>query len=196
MLIELIRHGRTAGNLEHRYVGSTDESLLEETIQELEKRRGSFPVPDALIVSPMKRCMQTAEGLFPGIAKKVVPELKECEFGAFEYKNYKELQDDEQYQAWIDSNGTIAFPGGESREQFISRCSSAFVAVCKQALMEGYERIAFVVHGGTIMAILDQFAEPHKDYFEWQVKNLEGFEGILLEENGSIKIREIRVRKS
>ncbi len=195
MLIELIRHGSTAGNLEHRYVGSTDEPLMPETIQELEKRRGSFPVPDFLIVSPMKRCMQTAEGLFPGLEKTIVPELRECDFGEFEYKNYKELQDDERYQAWIDSNGTIAFPGGESREAFIKRCSAAFSDVCEKAGKDGCESAAFVVHGGTIMAILDQFAEPHKDYFEWQVKNLEGFEGILLEEHGSIKITEIKGKK-
>ena len=195
MLIELIRHGSTAGNLEHRYVGSTDEPLTEDTLQELEKRKGRFPVPDLVIVSPMKRCVQTAEGLFPDVRKELMPELKECDFGEFEYKNYKELQDDARYQAWIDSNGTMAFPGGESREQFVSRCSMAFADACRKAEKEGCECLAFAVHGGTIMAVLDQYSDPHRDYFEWQVKNLEGFRGILLEESGRIRITEIEGMK-
>lgn len=33
-----------------------------------------------------------------------------------------------------------------------------------------------VVHGGTIMSILDAFAVPSRNYFDWQVQNLEGYE--------------------
>ena len=29
------------------------------------------------------------------------------------------------------------------------------------------------------MAVMEQFAVPHKGYFEWQVKNAEGFFGEL-----------------
>ena len=195
MQILLIRHGSTAGNLEHRYVGSTDEPLTDEALLLLKEKRGIFQTPDLVFVSPMKRCLQTAEGLFPDVGKICIPELKECDFGEFEYKNYKELQGDERYQAWIDSNGTTAFPGGESREQFISRCCRAFEDTCRRAMTESCKFIAFVVHGGTIMAVFDQYADPHRDYFEWQVKNLEGFEGVLREENGRIRITEIGVRK-
>ena len=48
------------------------------------------------------------------------------DFGEFEGKNYIELQKDPNYQAWIDSNGTLPFPGGESREAFIKRCEQGF----------------------------------------------------------------------
>ena len=41
-------------------------------------------------------------------------------------KNYEELKDDPCYQKWIDSNGTLPFPGGESREQFIRRSMEGF----------------------------------------------------------------------
>ena len=33
--IVLIRHGMTQGNQEHRYVGTTDEGLLPESVEEL-----------------------------------------------------------------------------------------------------------------------------------------------------------------
>ena len=38
------------------------------------------------------------------------------------------------------------------------------------------EDIAIVAHGGTIMALMERYAEPHKPYFEWSVKPGEGFQ--------------------
>lgn len=175
MKVFLIRHGQTKGNLEHRYVGSTDEDLLESEHERISQVREQYPKPDFLFASPLKRCVQTAELLYPEKRMETEPELQECEFGAFEYKNYLELQGNEAYQAWIDSGGTLAFPGGESRIEFVERCSRAFEKCCEQAVKVGSAQTGFVVHGGTIMAVLDQFSEPHRDYFDWQVKNTEGF---------------------
>ena len=41
------------------------------------------------------------------------------------------------------------------------------------------DTIIIVAHGGTIMALMDQLSEPHKDYFDWQVKPGEGIAGWL-----------------
>ena len=116
MKVYLIRHGKTAGNQEARYVGSTDESILEEERTRLVGIH--YPEVDAVYASPRKRCLETTELLYPNHTPVIVNDLAECDFGAFEYKNYKELSGDPDYQAWIDSGGTIGFPGGESREQF------------------------------------------------------------------------------
>ncbi len=175
MRVCLIRHGSTAGNLEHRYVGSTDEELTMDAVLELKENKDRYPQPDCVFVSPLRRCVQTAGLLFPEIEKVVLPDLRECDFGEFEYKNYRELDGDPRYQAWVDSGGTLPFPGGESREAFAARCCAAFLAGCKKAADSGYDCAAFVVHGGTIMAILDRFSSPHKDYFDWQAKNGEGY---------------------
>lgn len=37
------------------------------------------------------------------------------------------------------------------------------------------EDIAIVAHGGTIMALMERYTEPHKPYFEWSVKPGEGY---------------------
>lgn len=177
MRVCLIRHGKTAGNLEHRYVGTTDEGLTAEAVEELKENRDRYPIPDCVFSSPLKRCIQTAELLFPGMQPEILSGLRECDFGSFEYKNYQELQENTDYQAWIDSNGTLPFPGGESREEFIRRCAAAFEEGCRKAEQNGCHYPAFVVHGGTIMAVLDCFSMPHRDYFDWQVKNGEGFAG-------------------
>lgn len=103
-------------------------------------------------------------------AVTLVPELRECDFGDFENKNYEELNGDPAYQAWIDSGGTLPFPGGESMEAFQNRCQAGFAELVRN-LAEHSLRMALVVHGGTIMAILERFGFPKKSYFDYQVKN-------------------------
>ena len=123
--IVFIRHGRTPANKENRYLGKTDESLSLEGIEALrqEKAEKIYPEIDYLFASPMKRCIETADILYPGKVPILVPQWKEMDFGLFEGKNYQELNGDKQYQAWIDSGGTLPFPQGESRPCFLQRCS-------------------------------------------------------------------------
>jgi len=170
----MIRHGRTKGNLEGRYVGKTDEPLIDEELSGLTAYRG---IPcDAVYVSPYLRCRQTAAILYPKQPHFVIPDFRECDFGQFEYKNHKELSTDPRYQLWIDSGGSLAFPGGESREEFEARCCRGFIEVIAETAINKWEHIAMVVHGGTIMAVLDAYGLPHRDYFDWQVGNTEGYE--------------------
>ena len=176
MRVYLIRHGQTRGNLEKRYVGSTDESLTCEGAEKLLEKKEEYPSVEMVFSSGKKRCLETAQILFPGIPCKVVKGLEECDFGEFEYENYQSLNGDPRYQEWIDSGGRIPFPGGESRDEFQERCCSAFVEACGQAQEAGIATAAFVVHGGTIMAVLDRFSRPHRDYYDWQVKNGQGYE--------------------
>ncbi len=170
--IMLLRHSMTRGNLEGRYVGCrTDESLCEEGIRLLQSR--SYPAVDRIYASPMKRCVETAQVIWGTDAQMaLVPELRECDFGAFENQNYKELSGNSAYQAWIDSGGTLPFPDGESMDQFKKRCREGFRKLVQ--VMETSEplmRAALVVHGGTIMAVLERFGFPKKTYFDYQVKN-------------------------
>ena len=129
--VYLIRHGASNANREHRYLGRTEEPLSEEGREELKafQRQGLYPEPaslQALFVSPMERCRETAELLFGDYEQYIIPEFREMDFGLFEGKNYQDLQGDARYQAWIDSNGTLPFPEGESQEDFIARCRSGF----------------------------------------------------------------------
>ena len=185
MRVYLIRHGQTKGNLEKLYVGSTDESLTREGAKGLLEKRGRYSPVEMVFASPMKRCLETAEILFPGIPCRKIKGLEECDFGEFEYENYQSLKGDDRYQAWIDSGGSLPFPRGESREEFQERCCQAFLEACQTAEKAGVDRVAFVVHGGTIMAVLDRFSRPHRDYYDWQAKNGEGYE--MDWEDGALK---------
>lgn len=119
-----IRHGLTAGNEQRRYVGQGDDQPLSEKGREQLRawqagRR--YPPADALYVSPLLRCRETAQILYPMLAPVILPSLIELDMGAFEGKTYDQLKDDPAYRRWIDTRGMSAPPGGESGEEFAAR---------------------------------------------------------------------------
>jgi len=198
----LIRHGATKANREHRYLGRTEEPLSEEGREALKafQKKGIYPDPaslQALFVSPMERCRETEERLFGDCEQHMIPEFREMDFGLFEGKNYQDLRGNAQYQAWIDSNGTLPFPKGESREDFIARCRRGFEEMLRIVTAEGISRneerknIAAVVHGGTIMAVCSSFTDG--EYFDFQIGNGEGYRCKVTvgQPSGEIQINEL-----
>lgn len=210
MKLIMLRHGATKGNFEHRYVGRTDEGLLEESRNNLlgaridlinqiteiynnakfgDTRNTRSQTDDVdtstidvdrvledigikLYVSPYIRARETADILLPGCNQIIIEEFAECDFGDFEYMNYSELKDNEDYQRFIDSMGEIAFPNGEEKKSFIERTIRGYKHLLAQLDDENNSKIAVIVaHGGTIMSILDTYSRPHRDYYDWQVKN-------------------------
>ena len=198
MKLFMIRHGATAGNLEKRYVGRTDEGLTEQAVSDLKeealKLREISGNVAAIITSPMKRCLETAEILFPEKLYEHVPRiqkagLSECDFGTFEYKNYLELSGDAEYQHFIDTMGAEGFPGGESTETFKARTVKAFRENLARLSLETEDpdkTLVFVVHGGTIMAVMEALAKERKSYYDWQVGNGEGIFGEIEAPDGRI----------
>ena len=184
MRIDLIRHGKTEGNLELRYIGRTDEPLSFAGIAELVKI--SYPPCGTLITSPMKRCIQTAELIYPNVVPIVCDKLKECDFGDFEGGNYIELSLDSRYQRWIESGGEAPFPNGEAPADFRRRCTEGFIESLEGIPADGH--VTFVIHGGTIMSVMERFAFPHRSYYDWHTANGHGF---VTEYDGSrIEVRE------
>ena len=183
----------TAGNLKKRYIGRTDEPLCPEGIALLESyiQKNVYPEVDRVYVSSMKRCVETAElifeknrGNFLKDKFREIEKLRECDFGIFENKNYKELSGCPEYQAWIDSGGTMTFPGGESPDEFRKRCVRGFEKIIKECRCDQIKCVAVVAHGGTIMSIMDRYArgengQPDGSYYDYQVKNGEGYELII-----------------
>ncbi len=170
--VALIRHSITEGNKLKRYIGVTDEPLCREGIRLLEER--SYPDVEVVYVSPMERCRQTAMIIYPDKPHTVIEGFREIDFGDFENKNYKELSDNPDYRKWIDSNGTMPFPGGESKESFEERCINAWERMLSDAEMSGYKEIAAVIHGGTIMLLMNRFFKSD-DYYRFMVGNGEGY---------------------
>lgn len=179
----LVRHGETESNAEGRYLGRTDEGLSASGRKKilLRKEEGFYPKAGQIIVSPMKRCVETAGLLYPGQELHTVDAFREMDFGDFEGKNYSELNGNAEYQSFIDSGGELPFPGGESRAVFARRCvegwreTLAFLGD-RMRTEEDYT-VTLVVHGGTVMALLESFGAG--DYFSFSCENGGGYRCIL-----------------
>ena len=181
--IVLIRHGKTEGNKEKRYIGRTDQPLSEEGIAGINENLGRYPSVEKVYASPMKRTRQTAELIYPGQAPELVDGLREMDMGVFEGKNHAELKNRPSYILWVATRGKISIPGGESMKDFGKRTMDAFTQVLGDMQAEGIKRSAVVAHGGTIMSIVSQLADD--DYYKYMVNNGAGFR-LTLDDDGKL----------
>lgn len=187
----MIRHGKTPMNLEHRYIGNTDESLSEEGISQIKELWIECPEAEIVFSSPMKRCIETAGLIFPDRPSYdliIIPEWKEMDFGLFEGKNYKELSGNPLYQKWIDSGGRDDFPGGEGMAGFKARVADGFeqfMRICAPLAENNAFKTAAVVHGGTIMAVMSMLTGG--DYFDFMCKHGTGYRLALSPDGKLIK---------
>ena len=186
-MIELlfIRHGATEGNLRRRYIGRTDEPLCEAGVAQVETLRKQGRSVDKLFVSPLLRTRQTADILFPKMHYTVVDGLIETDFGRFEGKSADELSGDLAYQAWVDAMCLTPIPGGESVADFKIRCCETFAETTKN--VQDGSCVGFVVHGGVIMAIMEAYARPKKDFYAYHIGNGECLQGVYDGETIQIK---------
>lgn len=165
----LIRHGATAGNLQKRYIGRTDEPLCRQGIEQVQQLKKLGLHADVLFCSPARRARQTAAILFPQQKPILLAGLRESDFGCFEGKTAAEMSADPAYRAWVDSGCRSPIPGGESVSAFKQRCCDSFSLAMEQTAENSCA--AFVIHGGSIMALLERYARPPRDFYAGQLKN-------------------------
>ena len=182
MELILIRHGTTQGNLERRFIGTLDVPLTPQG-EELARQVGpTLPRVEHIYRSPLMRCRQTAQLLWPEVEATVIQELRETDFGPFEGKNHEELKDDPLYQAWIGQGDRLNFaamPVGETAQQVVERVSIGLGKLAKDAAARGFERVGVVSHGGALMGLLSQYGRPEREYYGWMCPNCGGFRAAL-----------------
>lgn len=179
MEVYLLRHGRTAGNREKRYIGGkTDEPLCAEGVSAAEAS-GRFPGIKTVYISPMIRARQTAEILFPEAELKVLEGLREMDFGVFEGRSPDEMENDPVYRGWVDNMCEGVCPGGEDLDAFKDRAAAAFLTALEDAQREGADKLVIVAHGGTIMSVMNRFAFPDRGYYAWYADNCRGWRAVV-----------------
>jgi len=175
--LTLLRHGLCRGETEGRYIGHTDAPLTEEGRSQLRQLREAHPYPpaDALFVSPMKRCVETAQILYPNLKPIELPGLKEYFFGEFEDKTPEQLHSHPLFARWIAGEPGLAPPFAEDLARFQARINDTFVRLCDGLLKTGTGSCAAVTHGGVIMALLAAFGLPEAPMHDWLAPSGCGF---------------------
>ena len=178
MELMLLRHGTTQGNLERRFIGTSDVPLIPQGEELARRISPTLPNVEHIYRSPMLRCEQTAKILWPGVAHTIIPDLRETDFGVFEGKNHEELLENPIYLAWLNQGEGLdfsAFPVGEAPAAVAERVLSGLKQLVEDCKIKGYAKAAVVSHGGTMMGLLSQVGRPERTYYEWMCKNCSGF---------------------
>lgn len=158
----LIRHGITQGNLDGKYIGKTDLPLCDEGYYAITRYAHDHLYPDVQKVysSPLKRCLETADIIYPDRYVKQIADIAECDFGEFEGKTQSELEDDPDYLEWIKGGFGACAPGGETHEQFTLRILNGLEEIFKDMMHDQVTRAAVITHGGVIMNLCAGYGLP------------------------------------
>ena len=175
--IHLIRNALTDENLEGRYIGHTNVEISEEGKEQLRQMKAEliYPPVDAVFTSPLKRCLQTADILYPDNKPLVIDGFIEYNFGEFENKTAEQLEKYEEFPRWLAGERGVKPPYGESNGEFAKRVCDTFEKVAEGLMKTGTTSAAIVTHGGVIMTILAAYGIPEYPMHEWLTPNGCGF---------------------
>lgn len=176
--ISIIRHGMTEANESGIYIGSTDIPLSRKGAGELAAKMDEFDYPSVQRVysSPLCRCTETAEILFPEIELVKADGLRELNLGEFEGKTVDELINRDDYKKWLKGGADTRPPKGESLEEMTARIFSALHSIINDMMQEGITHTAIITHAGIITNMLVGFGLPKYEPKYLQAKAGEGFD--------------------
>lgn len=179
--LSILRHGRTEANAEGTYIGVTDLPLSAEGKEELLEKyeTKAYPRVQKVYSSPLLRCTQSADILFPDRLMQTVEGLREMNFGDFEGKNVKELAQNEGYKKWLKGGIDNCPPNGESLRDMVIRTYRALQEILQDMMNEGLTHCGVVTHAGIIMNMLACFGLPKMKPMEFATEVGEGYEILI-----------------
>ena len=174
----LIRHGITSGNLEGKYIGTTDLPLCEEGVDAISSlvALDVYPHVQKVYSSPLKRCLETADIIYPERLLKHVDGIAEMDFGEYEGKTHEQLSADKDYIEWLKGGYEAAAPGGESFGHFTIRCLDGLEEIFKDMMANDVTSAAVITHSGVIMNLLSGYGLPKMKPVDFACNQGEGFE--------------------
>lgn len=167
----LLRHGQTQMSVDKQYSGHTDVELTKHgqkqalaAAQALANRGIAF---DAIVVSPLKRCQQTAQAAAQalGIAEiETIDDLIELDFGEWEGESFDDVDkhDGRRLQEWM-KDSSVSCPEGESLQELHKR-----VRQVRKQLQKRYagKTVLVVTHVNPIKSFIRQALDGNAAVFE------------------------------
>lgn len=176
-VIHFIRHGRISETLKGAYIGTTDVPLSERGKAELLRLDREYKYPGAMAVftSPLKRCTQTAQLLYPQQKPIIIDQLSECNFGEWEGKTAEDLKNEPDFEKWLSGSSEVKPPRGESNAAFTRRICNMFESIVEGLMKTGTTESVIITHGGVIMTLLAVYGLPQAKPFDWVMDNGFGY---------------------
>ena len=200
LFITFIRHGTTQPNTEGRWAGSVDVPITEDAKRDLAElaSKYSYPEVEKIYRSPLFRCQQTLEKIYPGREACVLPDAREFNFGDYEGKYAKETFKEPGSEAITEKKLDFRFNGGESFGECLKRGIRAIDEIVEDVQGTGISKIAVFTHAMWTSVLLKYCLEPPKtaaellcgngmgisvwlDSEEWKKDRILHFEGVAPE---------------
>jgi probable phosphoglycerate mutase len=162
--VYLIRHGRTAWNVEGRWQGLRPLPLDEVGVAQAKALADYWTQPlTAIWSSDLSRALDTARALGDklGLTPQIDERLRECNLGIFQGLTKAEMQErhpNEYSQMLADYMG-YCIPDGETRRALQVRAYAAF----NDIVGAGAGQIALVSHGGTLQMLFQKLLGDEND---------------------------------
>ena len=153
----LVRHGLTEFNSTRRFAGYSDVEMNAAGYEQVERLRDRLADEkiDAVYSSDLGRAVATAQGICSGREVDIVPcpELRECNYGEIEGLTFQEINRlyPEVAALVVNFSLRLAFPGGESFEEFIARTITFLDRLEKHAPSD---RILVASHSGPLRVLV------------------------------------------
>ena len=175
--IHLIRHGLCEGNSLGRYIGRTESPLCMDGIRELIdlKTKATYPYANSFYASPSTRCVDSLKILYPDAQPEVILEMAEIDFGDWENKTARELENDQSFKDWLAGKEGVHPPNGESNLVFMQRVCKGFETLVTNMLFTGQTSAVLVTHAGVIMTIMSLYGLPKAPMSDWAMANGNGY---------------------
>lgn len=156
MILYLVRHPQTLGNVEKRFYGHMDLGLTSQGELQIDSFIEKFQdrIPQKIYASPLKRAAILAEAFANQVEKPVEYDerLKEICFGIFENRTAQEIEKQypKEWELFINSEaGTYPFVEGEHPKDFVERIRAFSV----EKLEEKQDQM-WITHSGVIRILL------------------------------------------
>ncbi len=175
--IHFIRHGMTVEDNKGKYIGQTDVSLSKEGIDDLIKydRLYKYPGVGTVYTSPLLRCVQTCNILYPNVKPEVIQDFAECNFGDWEGKTAKELAGNPKFVNWLANSRDNSPENGESGADFTRRICKAFEKLAGELMSSGKTEAAVITHAGVITTLMSVYGLPQAEAYKWKMDNGFGY---------------------
>ncbi len=147
--IFLVRHGQTAWNVGEIFRGRADVPLDETGLKEADLAGEALKdeTIHAIYSSPLKRSVQTAEGIakYQNLPVQTLEAIIDISYGEWEGKENAEVKQKypDLYKLWLTEPHKVRFPGGETLDEVRTRTMSAIEKLVKK---HQDESIVLVAH--------------------------------------------------
>lgn len=183
-LLYLVRHGETTWNREGRFQGQADAPLSErgqEQARRVAERLGRAGI-GLVVASDLSRARDTARAVAgaANVELALEPAFRELSFGAWQGYTRKEIEArfGDAFARYLKDPDNAWPEGGESFPEAMERVRSAADRLLRA---RPEERMAWVMHGGSIRALLCS-------YLGWPVPR----RGVYRLDNAGVSLLELR----